>query len=1042
MKTWIHENKHFKINKALLDTTGVEILEQLVVDDKARKEGTYYIIDDIDASCLQSYEITTLRLPPMYRAGIQVDTIGTIFSKNGCPFRISYCDNTGTLDINAFRDGALITYLGEQFILPQCAYELVCAVEQWKNTPMPEGIDQEAIIYNRLENIKQLQRLAEEEQVYLPDVISGKTIHTVDRMDIEVRPCGEGLYELRPVLIGADTSVMTQAMAEINNKRISDVRSVSSLKSNEYLLFNKEQRQTIHTCQTLGKATKKDVKEVFRYADVYLPGVFSYDDKIKGINYEYNVKLDNNVGLMSQWVPKGEEFGFKMPDDWEDTHFKIASKSNEYQGSNESQRLVLDYDANITGDGDDSIISIYGKERTVIDATWHHVFPKITLKSYQEEGVRYLQELWAKGYKGALLADDMGLGKTLQTLVFSSWVAEQTVKDIDKPIGIICPVSLMKNWESEYKKFINPSLWDDFLLLQGSELHSIVTDKRPRIVDEYDLEGVDWSKTKFLDINRLQKHKVILMSYDTARNYQISLGLVDWRLLILDEAQYIKNPGSGVSHAIRGFKYDFGLAITGTPVENTWIDLWTILSFCKNSEGTTLEWFKNEFVKPAQESPELLEITASRLKRYIQPYLLRRMKEDVLDELPTKTIVRKKEYMPVVQSDVYLSILTKKSDSADNKEHAFKTLHQMRLASLHPYFYKRLEVLERMPSDILINSSARFIALFNILDDIYNKGEKALIFLRDKKIQFVLKRLIEERYHIAMYPSINGEISGKQRQDIVDTFNNKDGFFALILSVEAGGVGLNIIGANHVIHLSREWNPAKEEQATDRAYRIGQERDVTVYYPMAICKELPENSSFDEVLDQLLERKRALATNAIVPTEFNSADMGSIVQATTQLNESIVEQSSVIDIEKLLEIDDAQLGIVIEYCFIKKGYSRINYNRKKVGADVICYMPTTNQLLVAAYVLPMHSSADLKQLVVRITNEKIIAPIKANNNITSATIKYRIICFDDETYYKLRDTCGISEQYIMKPRDIELLLEDVHFTEGDIMHATQTYQIN
>lgn len=1037
MSTWTHDNNHFKIDRKLISSQAIDLLEQMCFDGKAFEQENCYVIPDEDASCLSRNEIQVLTLPPIYRAGIKVPTEAAFTSSERYPFSVYYCGDDGQPDATAYRDGALLTFKGQKYILPQHAYQLATYISSWREEFKSSTCNDDIELQRtRLLQIKQLQELAEQEQVLLDDNEQNRTIYTPQKMTVAVVDEGNEKYTLKPTLWDNDKSLENVVNAiQATGSKMTNAVFVGD--NDSWVVLDDKQRKTFDTCKRAKKINKEEVKNLIAHADVYLPGVFTYDEKVKGLNYEQAVKINNELESVAQWVPEGEAFGIQLPDDWDDD--KLHAISGKKENITKADRIVLDYDQNIMGDIDDSSISLYGKGRQFRDIKWHHLRHDIVLKKYQQEGVNYLQNLWGKGYRGALLADDMGLGKTLQTLVFASWVSEQNMTDTDRPIGIICPVSLMDNWKEEYEKFINKSLWDSFLLLRGNTLKSFVTEKRPQNIEQYLLDDIDLSKQKFLDISRLQQHKVIVMSYQVARDYQISLGLIDWKMLVLDEAQYIKNPGTGISHSIRGFQYDFGLAITGTPVENSWIDLWTILSFCKNNEGMSLQAFKNEFIKPLKYEATSIEVIGGRLQEYTRPYLLRRMKSDVLSEMTNKFDECVKRLMPSVQWKAYCKAINDYKDES-TKEHIFKLIHQLRLISLHPYYYKRVDSLLAMPADEFINASARFQALFEILDDIHNKKEKALIFLRDRKIQQVLKHIIEQRYNIKIFPAINGMLAGSKRQEIVESFNNGRGFSALILSAQAGGVGLNITGANHVIHLSREWNPAKEDQATDRAYRLGQQKDVHVYYLQAISNGLPNEGSFDEQLHKLLSKKRAMSANVLVPTEIRDDELGGLIKGTFHKIPCDLSPAPSIGLKELLDVEDSQLGIVLETLLSKNGYTVVDYNRKQVGIDVLAYCGETKEILLACYAMSDAADAELAQLQYRLFNsEKIVERIVAENDLDVHGKQYRIICFDEDTCNRLIKKYDIGEEFIIQASDLECMIGKSDFTELDIQEAIRPY---
>ena len=241
--------------------------------------------------------------------------------------------------------------------------------------------------------------------------------------------------------------------------------------------------------------------------------------------------------------------------------------------------------------------------------------------------------------------------------------------------------------------------------------------------------------------------------------------------------------------------------------------------------------------------------------------MLRRMKADELDGLPEKRIHVRRRPMPEAQARVYAEVVGRAKESGSGP--MLETLHLLRGVSLHPIWPPASEIKD---PQVFINQSARLIETFLILDDIAVRREKALIFLESLDLQEHLALMIKNRYGLKRRPmQINGEVSGESRQKLVDEFQKESGVFdVMILSPRAGGVGLTLTSANHVIHLSRWWNPGVEDQCTDRIYRIGQDKAVNVYYPMAV-HPLYGDSSFDELLHALLTRKRELSERMLLP---------------------------------------------------------------------------------------------------------------------------------------------------------------------------------
>lgn len=499
---------------------------------------------------------------------------------------------------------------------------------------------------------------------------------------------------------------------------------------------------------------------------------------------------------------------------------------------------------------------------------------------HQMDGMKQLASCWEQGGHGVLLADDMGLGKTLQTFGFLTALKKAFGKQDMASALIVAPVSLLQNWMEEYDKFVETGLFDGIVSMYGSELKKHWARNPDGSLCYFRPPDPDLKAVSMLEFEDREKHidyrknYLILTTYETLRELQLSFGRVSWSVMILDEAQKIKNPATRTSVAARAMNADFDIALTGTPVENSWTDLWTIMGFVEPGKLESLKDFNSHYQKKLQKvennRTQLIELGA-KLRGNLDPCFIRRLKEDVNLGLQEKKILRFKDPMPQEQQKQYGEVVRmawKESKQGRNTGSMLKTIAQLRDISLCPAFGdKGLKEYGLDNSEKLFNSSARLMRTRKILDAVKEKGEKALLFLENRKLQLLLRVSLENIYGIDVPPPINGTTQAANRQKLVDEFNKANGFQVLLLSPEAAGVGLNITGANHVIHLSRCWNPAKEDQATDRAYRIGQKKSVTVYIPMAVDTEFPEEASFDLNLDELLEYKRALSRSALCPVE-------------------------------------------------------------------------------------------------------------------------------------------------------------------------------
>ncbi|MBW2623415.1 MAG: DEAD/DEAH box helicase, partial [Deltaproteobacteria bacterium] len=291
---------------------------------------------------------------------------------------------------------------------------------------------------------------------------------------------------------------------------------------------------------------------------------------------------------------------------------------------------------------------------------------------------------------------------------------------------------------------------------------------------------------------------------------------VHWAIAVFDEAQKIKNPKARVTDMAKSIKAELTLTLTGTPVENSLADLWCIADAVQLGRLQTLKEFAGRFMpggKPGQE--ELSDLKNELDFPTTHSLMLRRSKEEHWHERPDKHECLHEVIMPEEQALYYTAVIEKAQHAKGKKGAMLEALQSLRAVSLHPSFQQE----HSGNGDEFIHKSARLIALFNILDDLSSRGEKALIFIEYLKMQAAISEIIERRYDCPKVMIINGQVSGAKRQAHVDEFQNRrEGFEVMILSPKAGGVGINLTAATHVIHLSRWWNPAVEDQCSDRAY--------------------------------------------------------------------------------------------------------------------------------------------------------------------------------------------------------------------------------
>lgn len=433
--------------------------------------------------------------------------------------------------------------------------------------------------------------------------------------------------------------------------------------------------------------------------------------------------------------------------------------------------------------------------------------PKINacLRDYQVDGYKWLSVL-KKYHIGGILADDMGLGKTLEIITLIS--ADNT----NKPSLIVCPKSLVFNWMNEFKKF-NPDI-------MVSEIYGSISDR-----------------TDVISNIQKDKNHVYIISYDSLSKDIDTLKNIDFKFVILDEAQTIKNVNAKKSTNVKLLRSEYRFALTGTPIENTVIDLWSLFDFLMPDFLEELSTFKSNYNKD--------ETYTKRLAQKIALFILRRTKTDVLKDLPSKYERIVTCTMNTPQRKYYDSLILNANEKMNNGAKAFEIL---------PYLM-RLRQICIDPSLYIENSQetgAKLIELYSIIDE-YKKTHKMIIFSQFVQALNIIKSHLDESK--ISYYMITGDTDAKERLKLANNFNN-DSTNVFLVSLKAGGTGLNLIGADTVIHVDPWWNSSAENQATDRAHRIGQKRQVEVI--KLICEDSIEQRVIElqnikkDIIDKLI----------------------------------------------------------------------------------------------------------------------------------------------------------------------------------------------
>ncbi|HLZ55602.1 MAG TPA: DEAD/DEAH box helicase [Ktedonosporobacter sp.] len=478
-----------------------------------------------------------------------------------------------------------------------------------------------------------------------------------------------------------------------------------------------------------------------------------------------------------------------------------------------------------------------------VPATFHG-----KLRPYQLKGVSWLAFLKQFGF-GACLADSMGLGKTIQliTLLLHERDRKQNSSELPlSPTLLICPMSIVGNWHNELQRF-GPSL---------------------KVMIHYGRERLSGSAFE----QEARQHDVVITTYALALRDKEHLEGVEWENIVIDEAQNIKNETAKQTQAIKSLQARHKIALTGTPVENRLAELWSIMEFLNPGYLGSGSEFRKSFAIPIERYRNAER--ADTLKRLIQPFVLRRLKTDktIIQDLPDKLEMNVFCNLTQEQASLYEAVVQEmmekieESDGIERRGLVLSTLMKLKQICNHPAHFMG-------DGSSLARRSGKLARLEEMLEEVLAEGDKALIFTQFAEMGAMLRHYLQEKLGCETL-FLHGGTPKKQRDMIVQRFQEERQTVPLfILSLKAGGVGLNLTAANHVFHFDRWWNPAVENQATDRAFRIGQRKNVQVH--KFICV-----GTLEERIDQMIEQKRELAENIVGSGEQWLTEM-----STTQLKE-------------------------------------------------------------------------------------------------------------------------------------------------------------
>ncbi|WP_166382440.1 DEAD/DEAH box helicase [Polaribacter sp. 11A2H] len=897
-----------------IDPIAFNIINDLLINGIAEEIDDKIVIKNADVSLIEEEDFAILEIPKLYPYEIYITLKGAgLKDKNGV-LEYSFQDKTnknGTGNIvfkNSDRKGILLEKSSCSYILDIINLNMIHAIEEFNTAlDLPEK--------ERLKLIAKIQLIASKSKnVFLSRILSETIILNPATCKLNVQEIGENKYRIIPEFEEVNQAVFDKKFNLLNRVKpeysysedgkkirvlIDDSEEGEGIKTElekvkKQRTYSKEEiSEMVETPSKFWNTDLLDLDDfgkrvaelgiykpkfypfISPYKSEWIPGI-AIEDVVNGtrlVSIEDNDQLESLKQLFETAKAKKEsEIVFK--DEVLDIEkiqpiIDIAEKQlkqpkipvvSPKEDQNKEVKKVLIIKENTE-------IEEYVENIEVIkDADYHlseisNLSKGIQLKKHQKEGVAWLQTLSKEPYNlpGVLLADDMGLGKTIQVLYFMEWYFQN---GNTKPNLVIAPVSLLENWEQEHKKFFSESDIE-IKLLWGSNVRNYV-----HVND------------KELTIKSLSTPGLYLTTYETLRRHQIPFAMVNWGIVALDEAQRVKTPGTLVTNAAKALKAHFKIAMTGTPVENSLVDLWCIMDFCNPGLLLDARSFTKEYVKPLNDANTDFETHSKNLRGKIGEAFMRRMKVDVAKDLPKITPIENRAHaqqMPLEQYKAYINELQNIEEikkSGNSGAAILQGILNLKSISDHPLL--KTDDLATLEIEEVVGSSAKLMKTISLINEIKEHNEKVIVFTDNKKMQRVLRRVFLEIYNINVTiingdtPSSSNAVSLKNgklsRQQEVDKFQNQIGFNVIVMSPIAAGFGLNITGANHVIHYTRHWNPAKENQATDRAYRIGQTKPVHVYYPMAIAPN-EELKTFDIILNKLLENKSQLASNTLFPSQ-------------------------------------------------------------------------------------------------------------------------------------------------------------------------------
>ncbi len=889
-----------------LDTEGIAKLKNKVLHIES--ENIYTLLEDERASMLM--------LPSEYTGSLEIKHRGLL--KNDARFEYKFILDNKELFGYEVLGSILKVSNTRHFILPEDMYKVLNAIDIAHKSDKT---------YDRYVVIEQIQGLDDDKIIY-NGLLDNDFVTTVKGVGVEIKEEDDGSLHIQPLIPGLDhEDVLRNHNTILNHEddsllltKTSDGKIIRFALNDKKLSGAKKILQTKRISKSQAKAFKENPEaflpnfdkeeidldlgyRILGYTTELYVGYFGSDKLETPMSQVLNTggevileddKLETSLSTMSETEIDSLKDEIEEALENGDTEFligedsysielindilnkkqeDIASEPNQDEENTVKKTYLLKIKSNDESSitetetdvhlgQDPSLIELSDKEKVT---HWQNM--KLKPYPHQIVALNWMIDLFNKEFPGGLLADDMGLGKTFQIISFINYL--YNIKKVDHEnhrILIVAPTTLLSTWKNEIENSVIDKDVFRVRIIQGR--NNALKKMSDKIKESIEL-GIQPELNNLVnddaDVINLLRDNIYVTTYETMSNYQLVFSqqnIFGFVLSVYDEAQKIKNPNARVTVAAKGISSNirFSMIVTGTPIENELRDLWSLFDTFDPVFIESWKTFRDKYVKSLKDADTAL--VENKLREKISNYMLRRLKQEHLKGLPEKNFKDVDVEMNSGEIIMHNEIL-----AADT--HHMEKLQELRLLSLHPSLLKMKQtitpdLLRELTDENTFFKSSKMSALEKILGDVQKRKEKILIFVIRYSMQTLLKTALDKKYSLNI-TIINGKNNNRTYVDEkLAEFEATDGFDIMILSPLAAGVGLTITSANHVVHLERHWNPAKEDQASDRVYRIGQEKDVGIYH--LIHKANDDMLTFDQGLNRLISNKRELSNGTLIPT--------------------------------------------------------------------------------------------------------------------------------------------------------------------------------